>query len=211
MEKKVSDTEVVFRDLTSTAKELEDERGSPLKVRRLIGSFITLSQQLTEIMRKEFQELTGKKWEAGSFPGWNVVTELFKKLRRSDYHESPVIIHVQETQYFSLGDIFGDDVKGGELASQGTWALGDPFSETIPEGIITMLDDPTTGQRIEPKRRDFVFIFYPGTDEIKKAIEDTGLNDIHKLAQGCLKILTEYFVFYQRSLKVELQSMRPGA
>lgn len=209
MKKKVSDTEVVFRDLASTAEELEEERGSPVRVRRLIGSFITLSQQLTDIMRKEFKELTGNKWKPSSFSEWNAVTELFKKLRRSNYHEYPVIIHVQETQYFSVGDIFADDINGGEVASQGTWALGDPFSETMPEGIITMLDNPTTGQPIEPKRRDYTFIFYPRTDEIKKAIEDTGLNDVHQLAQGCLKILIKYFAFYERSLKVELERVQP--
>jgi hypothetical protein len=180
-------TELVFRDLKDIAVELQKERNSPLRVRRLLSQFITLSQQLTEVMRKEYSDQIGKEWQANKFSGWNEVTALFKKLRRTDYHSYPVTICVEETQYFAAGDIFEDGVGTSEVAVQGTWDLGDPFSEHIPDGLNLVLADPTTGRpsnkTIKPRRWHYVFKLNARTQELDQALQKVVTNDVHKLIE----------------------------
>jgi hypothetical protein len=125
--------------------------------KKAIEPVYSLSQQLTEVMRKEYSDQFGKEWRANNFSGWNEVTALFKKLRRTAYHSYPITIGVKETQYFAVGDIFEDGVGTSEVAVQGTWELGDPFSEHVPDGLKLLLADPATGRpsnkTIEPRRR----------------------------------------------------------
>lgn len=114
------DTDLVFRDLEDSLNELKLSRKSPVNVRRQFGRFLTLTQQLTEMMRKEFERSTGHKWKAAEFAEWNTVTDLFKKLRRTDYHESPVVINVKESQHFLVDtheDESGEEY-GGYLTFQ---------------------------------------------------------------------------------------------
>jgi hypothetical protein len=176
--KNISDTELVFIDLKDIAVELQNECNSPIRVRRLLSRFITMSQQLTEVMRKECSDQIGKEWRANNFSGWNEVTALFKKLRRTDYHSYPVTICVEETQYFAVGDIFEDGVGTSEVAVQGTWELGDPFSEHIPDGLKLVLADHTTGRpsnkTIEPRRRHYVFKLNVRTQELEQALQKIG-------------------------------------
>ena len=93
---KLLGAELVFQDLADALNELRAQKSSPKLIRQAFGRFLTLSQQLTEIMRKKYKRLSGREWSAKSFDNWNVVTDLFKKLRREDYHEFPVLIHVKE-------------------------------------------------------------------------------------------------------------------
>lgn len=119
----MKDTKLVFRDLEDSLNELKLSRKSPVNVRRQFGRFLTLTQQLTGMMRKECERLTGYKWGASEFGEWNSVTDLFKKLRRTDYHESPVVINVRESQHFLVNtykDEFGEEY-GGYLTFQVTW------------------------------------------------------------------------------------------
>src|SRR5574341_486506 len=189
MPKKISDTELIFRDINDIEKEIQDEHDSPLRIKRLFSQYITLSQQLTEIMRKEFSDICGANWEAKSFPGWNAVTSLFKLLRRTGYHSYPVTISVEETQYFKEGDIFEDGVGSNTIAICGTWDLGDPFSEQIPVGLQLMLVDQKTGKSrnisVEPIRRKYVFKLNARSTDLDKAIKETGINDIHQLVEKC--------------------------
>lgn len=199
-----SDTKMVFGDLRHIAQELHNERDSPVRVRRLLSQFITLSQQLTEVMRKEYSGASGSKWQAESFSGWNEVTTLFRKLRRTDYHSCPVTICVEETQYFGVGDIFQDGIGASEVAIQGTWDLGDPFSEHVPEGLKLVLADPATGKpsdkSIEPNRRNYVFRLNARNQEIEEAISQVGTTDVHLLVEKCFAALMTYYDFYNNQL-----------
>ncbi|HYF81870.1 MAG TPA: hypothetical protein VEB00_02420 [Clostridia bacterium] len=131
----ISDSQMTFGDLTDSLKELQNNRNSPVSVRRAFARFLTLAQQLTETMRKEYKSHTGEDWEAVKFDKWDNTTKLFKKLRRSDYHEFPVVINVRESQYY-IAEVL-DDEEGNEyngyIIPQVIWGLGDPFSEHIPQ------------------------------------------------------------------------------
>lgn len=205
MTRNFSDTELVFGDLRQTAEDLHKEHGSPVRVRRLLSQFISLSQQLTEVMRKEHSDVNGSKWQAESFPDWSKVTNLFKKMRRTDYHSYPVTIRVEETQYFAVGDIFEDGIGTSEVAVQGTWDLGDPFSEHVPEGLQLILADPATGKPshkfIEPKRRNYVFRLTARTQDLEQAIIQAGSNDVHHLVEKYFATLMDYYEFYRSKVK----------
>ena len=139
------DSALIYGDLCHSYNELQQQKHSPVTVRRSFGNFIFLSQQLTTIMYKEFKAITGKTWEASKSGEWNAITDLFKKLRRTDFHEFPIIIHVRETQYIAAREVFHDDKISQLIAVQGTWELGDPFTENIPTGIETVMIDTRTG------------------------------------------------------------------
>lgn len=205
MPKKVSDTELIFRDLKDIAKEIQGEQDSPHRMRRFFRQYITLSQQLTEIMRKEFSDICGTNWEANSFSGWNAVTNLFKLLRRTDYHSYPVTISVEETQYFKEGDIFEDGVGSNTWCLCGTWDVGDPFSEQIHEGLQLIPVDQKTGKSrnisVEPIRRKYVFNLKARSTDLDKAIKETGINDIHQLVEKCFATLSDYYAYYNRCLE----------
>ncbi|MEW6713644.1 MAG: hypothetical protein AB1306_00935 [Nitrospirota bacterium] len=205
MPKKIADTELIFRDLKDIATEIQNEHASPLRIRRLFSQYVTLSQKLTEIMRKEFSDICGTNWEPKSFQGWNAVTSLFKLLRKTDYHSYPVTISVEETQYFKEGDIFDDAVGSNTVAICGTWDLGDPFSEQVPVGLKLMLADQKTGKSrnisVEPIRRQYVFKLKARSTDLDKAIKKTRINDIHQLVEKCFATLSDYYDYYNRCLE----------
>ena len=207
-----SDTDLVFGDLRHVAAELAVETSSPVRVRRLLSQFITLSQQLTEIMRKEYGAATGERLEARRFPSWTPVTELFKRLRRCDYHRYPITIVVRETQYFAVGDIFEDDVGGAEVAFEGTWDLGNPFAQDVPDGIRLLRADPATGKKtdeaVDPVRRSYVFVLRPRTPELAAALTKAGDDDVHTLVAECFATLEAYAGWYKAMLE---QVRRPAS
>lgn len=97
---KTLDTEIAFRDLTRANKKLRHQHTNPDAVRRRFTEFVTVSQKLTGVMRKEYADLTGGKWEPKTFPGWNPVTEVFKKLRNVDQHEYLIRIIIVQSQVY---------------------------------------------------------------------------------------------------------------
>lgn len=198
-------TDLVFRDLEDSLNVLKESKKSPVDVRRQFSRFITLTQQLTEMMRKEFEELTGHKWEASEFGEWNHVTELFKKLRRTDYHESPVVINVKENQRF-LVDTYQDESGeeyGEYLTFQVTWGLDDPLASDISSELTPMFFDKNKApiDNIKPDKIDYEFILAPKTDEIKKALELACSDDIHILSEKCFETLEKYYMFYKDRIR----------
>lgn len=195
-----SDTKMIFGDLKAALEELKNNRKVPVTIRRAFGQFLTLTQQLTEAMRKEYKSLTGKEWNASSFSGWNKITELFKELRRTDYHEFPVVINVRESQYY-VAEVYEDE-NGNELygymVPTVTWGLGDPFSETIPSGMSIVAYDenhqPIEG--VEPEKIEYQFILHPRTKKIENLLKTIGTDDIHELSERCFESLKIYYEYY---------------
>ncbi len=201
---KLLDVELVFQDLADALNELKAQKSSPKLIRQAFGRFLTLSQQLTEIMRKEYKRLRGGEWSAKSFNNWNVVTDLFKKLRREDYHEFPALIQVKERQYFPIKAIFEDDKSSNLVVIEGIWSLGNPFSTEPPDGIQLCIVDTKTGRpldkTIEPVKREYEFVLFPRTEEMCQAIEQAGSNNIHFLSERCFETLSEYVEYYKSKL-----------
>lgn len=217
-------TQIVFGDLKHYLDELNRERESPAHVRRNFKNFIILTQQLTDTMRKEFSDLTGRKWEAKNFTGWDNVTTLFKELRNTEAHAYPVTIKAKiDSSYFeevALGltsneqvmtRFFGEDnpenrqcISGGLVISH-TSDVGDPFSETPPPPLVVSPCDPATGEALatnfEPYRVDVNYALAAKGQPIEDLLLEIGTNDIHILCARCFYILEQYFNFYEGALK----------
>jgi len=199
--------EFVFKDLKYTLKELNNKVSSPVEVRRNFGIFITLSQKLTEVMRKEFKAITSEDWQASKFEGWNDVANLFKELRREDYHEYPMTINVMEQQHY-LHAIYEDE-EGNELNEYFspcvTWELGDPFATEIPIGsTMTLLgydeDKKPIGELI-PEKVEYRYVVSPKTDKVDKMLKELEDEDVISLCTKCFEILEKYLEYYKAKIK----------
>jgi hypothetical protein len=116
MKMRTTDTEIVFRDLTKANKRLRHKHKNHDAIRRWFGAFVTQSQRLTEVMRKEYKGRTGKNWEAFKFPGWTPVTTLFKNLWKTDLHQVPIRIRIRGRQvHRGLIEEISKDDQGSEV------------------------------------------------------------------------------------------------
>lgn len=194
----VRNSEIVFRDLQVALEELHSVCESPVNVRRKFRSFILLTQNLTEIMRKEFSDITGQKWDAASFSGWNAVTELFKKLRKTDYHESPVRILIKEESKTSIRHLFPEVPEGQLMCFETVWDLGDPFEEDISNGLALLAANGVT--RLPIDQRSYRYLLHPCSNDLSQAIAEAGSDDIQTLSAQCMHVLTEYYAYYCKRL-----------
>lgn len=191
---------IVFQDLMDAHDELSGQDTSPKQVRRSFGKVIELSQKLTASMRKEFSKRTGGDWVASDFEGWNDTTALFKQLRNEDQHERPVGILVHERQYFK---VFEDTP---ELVFKWTWSfsLEDQLADSPRDDLRLVLPDPETGrpseQRIVPVRREYEFHLAPSSKKAKDLLTRIGDPNVQSLSDKCLKVLNDYYQYYQRQL-----------
>lgn len=54
---------------------------------------------------------------------------------------------------------------------------------------------------VKPDIIDYEFILAPRTDEIKKALELAGSDDVHVLSQKCYETLEKYYQFYRGRIR----------
>ncbi|MBP9144029.1 MAG: hypothetical protein KBI44_06070 [Thermoanaerobaculia bacterium] len=198
------DSAIVFRDLEHAFGKLRLAQANPAELRRALREFIGLTQQLTEICRHEFSQVTGKKWIPAQFPGWTPTSSLFKKLRRSDYHEHPFLVDVRHSQIIP----FGKTDTGAELALkvESTAKIDDPNRERCPRpGMSIHLPKEDVWMRsIEDKTR---YIFRGRTSEVRAALAAAGTDDVLDLAESCMGTLRGYYTYYCDRLD---ESLRPG-
>lgn len=193
----VNDVEVLFADLEACCSELQNARRSPRDVRRLFARFVTLGQQLTGVMRREFQAVKGRPWQPATFPGWTPVTNLFKELRNVDQHEGmiQVLVHESATAQTDLGAL---------VTLSGTWELHDQLASDSPGGLVALREDPATGGPSENQYpivdRSFRFLIHARTDKIRDLLDSAGRKDMHDLASQYMDTLRDYLAYY----KVEL-------
>lgn len=86
-------TEIVYNDISNLYTELNNIRRNRKAFRLAFESYLFKSQQLTETMRVEYREMTGLKWEASKFKGWNIYTTALKKIRNTAAHGYPIILY----------------------------------------------------------------------------------------------------------------------
>lgn len=192
----------VIADLEHCTAKLKDEKDSPYEVRRLFRDFVTMSQQITEMMRREFSARTGgTQWQASAFQGWDATSHLFKVLRRTDFHETPFVIGVHDVLTFNTADVFGTQEKLGTIQQIGTWLMADPNATEIPAPVTVSVGMPGTGivasTPLTPIAREFRYFVLPGTVEISEALTAAGTQDVHLLVARCIVILRDYVVFFQ--------------
>lgn len=85
-------TEIVFEDLHQLSIDINTRRRNPRIFRLAFESYIFKSQQLTEAMRSEYKQQTGRVWCASHFEGWNEYTNTIKKLRNTALHGYPIVL-----------------------------------------------------------------------------------------------------------------------
>jgi hypothetical protein len=190
-------TTIVFRDLEHAAERLRDAQPNPAELRRLLREFVNLTQQLTEVMRHEYSQLTGRKWVPSSFEGWTPTTTLFKRLRSSDYHELPFLIDARHEQIVP----FAKTSTGKILAFgiQSTTEIRDPWRQDSPRSALAMY--PAQGDSPLPEaERTTRFIIRGRTKEVRKALVEAGTEDVLALTESCMTSLREYFAYYQQCL-----------
>ncbi|MFL6258869.1 MAG: hypothetical protein ACJ76Y_04065 [Thermoanaerobaculia bacterium] len=187
------DSEIVFRDLEHAFNQLAPVSANPVTLRRAFREFVTLTQQLTEVFRTEYSQLTGRKWVAGDFPRWTPVTSLFKKLRRSDYHEHPFLLDVRHQQTIP----FGKTSAGTELAFQihSTTEIHSAFQEDRPKSSlgIRLPKQNIWLQAIQEQSRCIV---RGRTKEVRSALLTAGTCDVLELAASCMATMREYYAYY---------------
>lgn len=199
-----SDSAIVFHDLEHAFAQLPFVEANPAKFRRSLREFVTLTQQLTEVCRHEFSKITGKKWVPADFPGWTPTSALFKKLRRSDYHEHPFLVDVRHSQIIP----FGNTNIGVELALrvQSQTEIMDPRREDRPRpGMsIHLPKEDVWIKSVEDKTR---YIVRGRTSEVRAALIAAGTADAMDLAASCMATLRDYYAYYCE----RLNALRPPA
>lgn len=192
-----NDVDVLFADLEACYGELQEARRSPRDVRRSFARFVTLAQQLTAVMRREFPTITGKAWRAAAFPGWTPVTNLFKELRNVDQHEAliQVLVHESATAQTDLGAL---------VTLSGTWELHDQLASESPGALVALRADPATGTPSDSQYpivdRSFRFLIHPRTDKVADLLHAAGTQDMHDLASQYMDTLRDYLAYYKAEL-----------
>lgn len=185
-------------DLEDAIQALEAARGSPKDVRRAFSRFVDLAQRLTSVMRTEFHRTTGGKWNAGSFTGWNNVTEFFKLLRNYDQHDSPIRISVHERRFYEVPGF-----SGRVFSFEGTWVLADQLDDDLPDGITFTPIDQATGAAlppIAPVRVEYQYLIQWPSEESRLLLQSIGTTDVHQLSADCIAVLREYHAHYISAL-----------
>ncbi len=206
------DVDLVFGDLEDVYKEFKDQKSSPKTTRRTFTQFVELSQKLTSMMRKEYEQETGKNWAANNFPGWDNITKFFKYLRNADQHEYSIRIQLVDTYKISESDIFEDptiDPNSRFLVIQGKWGFGDDYDDEFPEPVKFSQADVETGEpsdwEIGTTHREIYYSLIPKTKKISDLLVEAGTDDIHILCDHCFLILSDYFKYYKNSLDLTRQ------
>jgi len=196
MNQEFSSVDVSFHDLNKYFKQICSNHENPDELRRSLKSYLMASQQLTAMMRVEFKKLTGKKWNAMEFSGWNSITILFKELRNTSLHDVEIQMWGSE---ISILPIFPDtDVP---LAIESLI----PFtSEKTYRGLKFYEADPETGRitdiEIVPKRKEFIFSLHSTNTKISSMIEKIPEKNLHILCKINNDSLVEYYGFYKKLL-----------
>jgi hypothetical protein len=209
MIKQTLDTEIVFRDLKEANKKLQLQTKNPNAVRQRFSEFVTLSQKLTEVMRKEYSALTLQKWEPKIFSGWTSITTLFKELRNADYHQNPIRIIMHQI-HESRGVESSIDKEGNIINTPVQLDIKVVYS---PEaGLKKKLPNPcsynvidTNGQQSEPipiLAVRFEFHLEGRTPAIENILNSLETRDIHILAKQGYATFSNYYEFYKIHLTV---------
>lgn len=198
--------EIVMKDLEYTLQELKDSGASPVKVRRAFTRFITESQKLTESMRKEYSSITGLSWAASDFIGWNDITMLFKELRRTDYHESPVTIMIEETVYYLVAELEYEDgaVDKQYVVATSKYDIGAPFSDcSISMSKIIFYDENMIEVESDgPDKVEFKYSLNPCNTKLANLLELIGESDVIELSRMCYTVMRDYFEYYRNEIKL---------
>ncbi len=187
------DGEVAFQDLTHSFEALQEERSSPVQVRRLFVDFLRFAVQLPWILEKEFKAITGEKPSYKGFWDTNGVTKCCKALRHVNEHDLPVRLKCDETISASQRDLVGPRAPAGRrLSLRAEGQAIDPLTEELSPGIGFYLADADGAidltRPVATKRRTD-FVIDATTERIKRALALAPTADVHDLSATCYSSL----------------------
>lgn len=194
-----SPIETALQDLRSTVAALE-RTDSPSETRQLFSAFVTASQSLTEYMRKEFKDVTGRGWLPGGWTGWTEVTELVKELRNYDKHEFPILLLARVRYYYSVTPA----ADSPQVVVQGDWRPLDPQETIVPNNLSVCLADPKTGaateRTIAPSKSEFQLIPFAADPKVNALLDRINDKDVRAIARSTLEVLEAYVARYRQQL-----------
>lgn len=201
-------TQIVAEDLKRLYYEINNSRRYPFRFRQAFEQYIYKSQQLTEAMRKEFYSLTGNKWVAGEFTGWNAYTNILKALRNATYHGHPLALHGTALTLYPGVEFATDNAPPSELdfirgyrVMESTLLIELPFDEeffSISVGFPIKNITPGGPAHAFPHKE---FISYKLTwrllaEGVRKATDKAGSTDAVKITLHSYPTLVAYSKYY---------------
>lgn len=193
---KLSNVDIVYSDLTYKYQEIIKNKQSPSDVRRLLGELVSTALRMTSSMRQTDE--MGFKLNSGEFNDWNMISEIFKKLRNYDHHENILKLELDEHYIFKIdnADIHATCKR-----------VVDPLSVVLPqEGLEIYTTDPQTGAITEHKaytikqlNQKYILAVNGNSDygrAINKLLEEVEKNDLFYLLEDYMNTLNKFYSFY---------------
>ena len=207
-----SNTELLATDIDELYVNLNNSRRNPKLFRQYFEQYLIKSQQATDVMRKEFKQITGQKWEAKSFDGWSSYTQTLKSLRNASVHGSPIVFYEVTISIYPLIEFSSDkapikdsDINRGFRATKSTLLIENPLADIfIPSGTGFLRKNKIFEDLQDP--RNYIFpiksfasyeIKWSILDEVSKPIETI---DVVKILLKTYPILQRYFKYYKNEL-----------
>lgn len=203
-------SKLVFSDLTKLYDDLNNIRRDRASFRVAFESYLFKSQQLTEVMRSEFRQMTGLKWEASKFKGWNNYTSALKKIRNAAAHGSPIalydlILSVYPNVSFTLDRVNEDySLDNRRIRLTETRAfISDPFEREFSSVIKAFQQG--NGSNTYPLKE---FVSYELRLDIMGINKLDGFEslrlDVIKLLLHSYPVLKKYYALYEKELNCNL-------
>lgn len=214
-------TQLVFGDLCQLYVDINKNRRNPRFFRLAFESYVFKSQQLTEAMRSEYKQQTGKKWCASDFDGWNEYTNSVKKIRNAALHGYPIVLDeavlsIYPNLQFSI-DAENEDLSPKKYrAVIGRSFIPNPFSEVFCSGGFGyQLKEIVSADPASPENYEFPikeYVFY----ELRWDLLDLGVfSDIGKGKRvDAIKLVLKSFPTFERYMQYyekELEGNRCNA
>lgn len=201
-------TTVVFRDLHDAYREMMNGRRFPAKFRRAFDEYVYRSQQLTEVMRKEYSAQTGRPWNASGFTGWNDFTDALKALRRNTYHGVPLVLYETTLAVYPAVQFVTDEAPIGPRQSaagvrliHGTLFITSPFREKIlmPSMAVPAKD----GSGLVRPLKEFVSYqlrWHVLDSSAKASLQRVNTTDVIRIVANSFPVYKRYFAYYEAAL-----------
>lgn len=208
--------DIIFSDLDEIYFQIMNSRRKPKHFRHLFEQYIVKSQQLTDVMRREFKNLTGRSWSASDFLEWTLYTKILKSLRNAALHGEPiifneVIISIYPAVEFSIDTepLDEEELTREFRVFKATCFIDNPFAEEF----ITPHQCYQLKYRTHPNERsmenyavpikEFVSyqIQWPLSIEVLKGSSMSCLDAV-KLLLKAHPTLRKYIKFYREQLQV---------
>tara|TARA_Y100001963_G_scaffold158701_1_gene259272 strand:+ start:125 stop:871 length:747 start_codon:yes stop_codon:yes gene_type:complete len=215
-----SKTELVFVDIERLYTEINQYRRRPRLFRSAFEMYVYKSQQLTEAMRSEYKLMTGAKWNASVFSGWNEFTQALKKIRNAATHGCPIVLNESILGVYPAVELLNDEEplidrfrNNGYRVIYTHSFIAAPFSETLSIQSYSiplkhrLFENPEDSRNYAAPVKEYIFynlkwdLLELG---VMKGTAHHGQVDAIKLVLRSFPALKKYMIFYREELAKNL-------